>query len=221
MKKLLLAILCLCCFVPTQAEAFENFGIYITPKFIYNYATTDFEVVEGTNLPKEFDKHADSLYGGALAVGYNFQNLLGFPVRAELEYAIFSQFEDKKMLGSEYLTGKLDFQTFFVNVYFDFRNSSRFTPYIGGGLGMALVGSEVNTNATGVELALGKLTETNFAWNVGLGVSYTFTGLISLDLGYRYSQFGEGKTATNSTNIFSDTDDVDSHQAVVGLRFTF
>lgn len=102
-----------------------------TPKTIY---TADFEPGIG--------------FAGALSAGYTLDNL-----RFEVEYLHRRQGDDSSLLpgttdvtrgkGREWLeppsAGISDFQAnqLFVNVYYDFRNDSPWTPYLGAGLGWA------------------------------------------------------------------------------------
>lgn len=102
-----------------------------TPKTIY---TADFDPGIG--------------FAGALSAGYTLDNL-----RFEVEYLHRRQGDDSSLLpgttdvtrgkGREWLeppsASISDFQAnqFFVNVYYDFRNDSPWTPYLGAGLGWA------------------------------------------------------------------------------------
>ena len=67
-------------------------------------------------------------------------------------------------------------------------------------------------------------TKTNFAWNIGAGAAWKITDLISLDLGYRYADFGK-VSVTNYVDANNDLYNLDvkvkSHDVMLGLRFTF
>ena len=87
-------------------------------------------------------------FAGALSAGYTLDNL-----RFEVEYLHRRQGDDSSLLpgttdvtrgkGREWLqppsAGISDFQAnqFFMNAYYDFRNDSPWTPYLGAGLGWA------------------------------------------------------------------------------------
>ena len=102
-----------------------------TPKTIY---TADFDLNTG--------------FAGALSAGYTLDNL-----RFEVEYLHRRQGGDSSLLpgttdvtrgkGREWLqppsAGISDFQAnqLFLNAYYDFRNDSPWTPYLGAGLGWA------------------------------------------------------------------------------------
>ena len=111
---------------PTDAQCTST-----TPKTIY---TADFDPGIG--------------FAGALSAGYTLDNL-----RFEFEYLHRRQGDDSSLLpgttdvtrgkGREWLhppsAGISDFQAnqLFLNVYYDFRNDSPWTPYLGAGLGWA------------------------------------------------------------------------------------
>jgi opacity protein-like surface antigen len=98
------------------------------------------------------------------------------------------------------LAGTTDYSTatttVMANVYYDFHNESKFTPYIAAGFGLAntKLETEFSFGTSGME-AFAKQDKTvqNFAWQAGVGVSYAINDKVSLDLGYSYSDFGKVK----------------------------
>ncbi|MBN9363410.1 MULTISPECIES: outer membrane protein [unclassified Devosia] len=76
-----------------------------------------------------------------------------------------------------------------------------FLPYLTAGL--AVAGGEIEG-----------INETHFGWTVGAGVEFAVADNISVDLLYRYSDYG---TATYSNEDFGLT----SHAVTVGLNFKF
>ena len=251
---LALAILLL---TPGLAAAAGQLGVYVAPKFVYgslkghdmknNYWDYDSGSLASHSV-SNYAMKGDDIYGGALAVGYDFQKRLGVPVRLELEYALFSDAKTKRGNAWHDLTGSgessetkyeltLGIQSLFANVYYDFRNSSAFTPYLGFGLGLAFVSAKGKyTDEMGgyyyYSEHLKKDTSTNFAWNVGAGLAYAFTDYISLDLAYRFLSLGKGETKRNIVRDWRPiddeyevrkykTDDLYIHQLALGLRVTF
>lgn len=221
MKKILTIAFCLWSFIPTHAEAVSKTGVYIAPKFVYSFVSTSISEL-GTNV---VDTN-DSVFGVALAFGYDFNATFDMPIRTEFEWNMHSQSEKEETyaitgIGNTKVTNNIGIQTLFINAYFDFHNASQFTPYFGAGIGVAFVDVEATLNENHT---IEEKTTTNVAWNVGLGVAYAFTSSLSLDLNYRYAQFGKGKT-TNSTystiNVHAKTDTIDAHQAMLALRYTF
>lgn len=223
MKKLFMIALCLCCIVPAQANAANFSGIYIAPKFVHSFVGTE---VSSINTNKVDSK--DSAFGVALAGGYNFEMVFGIPIRTELEWNMHSQTEDSGRItvagiGNPNFTTNIGIQTLFLNVYYDFHNVSRFTPYIGAGLGATFVDVESSLSDQGNH-TLSEESTTNFAWNVNLGVSYDFTTNLALDISYRYAQFGKGETTRSTftgTDLLIKTDTISAHQGILALRYTF
>jgi outer membrane receptor protein involved in Fe transport len=91
----------------------------------------------------------------------------------------------------------------FFNLFFDFHNKSRFTPYIGVGVGLSFTKTRMLTaqqvdilTNNGGDMLLLQTAETeendyvNFSWNASVGVSYQVTDNMALDLSYRYVETG-------------------------------
>lgn len=168
----------------------------------------------------------DGLVGVAgVAAGLNFKGL-GLPVRAEVEYSYHSQLSynpNPTFVGAiipTSLKSDVDSQTVFANVYYDFETGTAFTPYVGGGLGMAWN----HTKATGTVIATGvtqdyKNTKDSFAWNVGAGCSYDLSANWKLNAGYRFVDLGKVTWGDSATSLAST--DITSHEVLLGLRYQF
>lgn len=71
-------------------------------------------------------------------------------------------------------------------------------------------------------------TETNFAFNLAAGVGYDVSDKFTIDLGYRYADFGEGKTGKVPVNTFLSNNvnltgkaRIVAHEALFGIRYKF
>ena len=105
---------------PSLVFASGQTGIYVAPKFVYGYTQLQGmkSYYDGDLIAK--GNKSDSAFGGALAIGYDFQQKISVPVRAELEYAAFSQVTGKTVkwyssTAYDRVTQKLRIQTLFVN----------------------------------------------------------------------------------------------------------
>lgn len=215
MKKFLFIAACLCCILPTRAEADLSSGIYIAPKLVYSFVNTDISGVGGSSVEAE-----DSSVSVGLALGYDFNVAFNLPMRIELDWNMHSQIEDTGRttgIGSADLTTNIGIQALFLNAYYDLHNASKFTPYIGAGIGIAAVDVESFPRGS---FTLHDKSTGNFAWNMSLGVSYAFTPSLGLDFSYRYAHFGKGETE-NINNITAKTDTIDAHQGILAVRYTF
>ena len=225
---------------PCLAQA-EGMGLYVAPKL-------GFGSLKGHDMKniyldgdesKKYSMGNGSPFGLAIAAGYDFKRL-GVPVRAELEYTFLNDVKNTReeryegVWGTENVKVRsiVGIQTLFVNGYYDFHNSSVFTPYIGLGLGMSSVDMEIKRKtyrsfgsvvSDRERHSYGKKTTTNFAWNLGAGFSYALTNRTALDLGYRFAWIGDGKIKANS---FDEDDhfkakDMYMHQVMLGVRYAF
>ncbi len=234
MKKLwtLLTVSCVLLGTPWAANA-EQIGVYAAPKFIWSFATTKVKIKTkdqvdhfASNLKHNF---TEGTPGGALAVGYDFSILNPeASIRAEAELSFFKKIsKDKDWEG---VKGKhhLELGALFFNLFYDIKNDTGFIPYVGAGIGAsaAKFKTELTDKSAGqqVKLFLGNKTKKNFAWNVGAGISYAFSEIFALDLGYRFASFGKAESKDKNvmtTTVESKTKTIYMHQIILGARITF
>lgn len=102
--------------------------------------------------------------------------------------------------------------SYMANAYYDFRNSSRWTPYVGVGGGGAQVFLSKSSGLGNTEDK-----DTSFAYQLMAGVSYAPTSipLTEWSIGYRYF----GVDGADFGNI--QLDDLNSHNVEVGAKFRF
>ena len=111
-------------------------------------------------------------------------------------------------------TAELESQSLFLNAYYDIDTRTKFTPYVGGGIGYAKI--EGSMSMPGMNISE---DDTNFAWQLGAGVAYAVNKNISVDFGYRYTGMGDLTANVYPTETFKI--DVDSHKLLLGVRYTF
>lgn len=227
--------------MPTVASAGDQIGVYVAPKFVYGLTQMDSvkqkwsDSASGESGSERVGSKTDDTFGGSIAIGYDFDKKFGVPIRAELEYAAFSEAEAKRSFTDEYdhitMKQKFNIQTLFLNAYWDINTGTQFTPYIGGGLGMGFIntkgkesGYDVDDPSDSWDFGTGSKTVTNFAWNVGAGLGYDITENWTLDAGYRFVGLGSVKTKTYSDDevaVKGKTSNLYQHQFAVGVRYTF
>ena len=107
------------------------------------------------------------------------------------------------------------------NVWVDMKSNSAFTPYAGGGVGLAFV------NTTGVRWGNSSTwgyvdaSQTRLAWQLGAGVKYDISEQLTLDVGYRFKNV-DGLQFVNGNgrgNFVSGR--LSSHNIEVGLTYNF
>jgi opacity protein-like surface antigen len=178
----------------------------------------------GPSLTKT-DSH-DTVVPVGVAIGYNWRKH-GVSLRAEFEYLNRGNFgytstplftSPGNQIG---LTSKIGSQTLFANVFYDFHNTTRFTPFVGGGIGAAINKSTMTLSAIGLPVSTFETTDTKFAWNIGAGVAVPITEILLLELSYRYTDLGGAVWSTN-TGIFElTTNSLRANEFLFAARLQF
>jgi opacity protein-like surface antigen len=138
----------------------------------------------------EFNQPPHSGFATGLAMGWRFP--VGLRPELELSYRrnTLDQFNNRVYEGGSSIEGKGEEQasSLMANLWYDIPNLpaplSRFTPYIGGGLGYAVLTIK-GLEAGGVEFG-GTHRDTVSAWQLGTGVGYELNEHWSMSLDYRY-----------------------------------
>lgn len=156
----------------------------------------------GINLPTGDDGVLDNAAAFAGAAGYRFNP--NVRIEGELSYRKNDASED--VLGVP-VTGNTKITTAMVNGWYDFANDSAFTPYIGGGLGVAH--GSAKATALGVTV---KESDSALVWQAGAGVGYALNDQVALTADYRYLD----------TSTFDDIGaDYRAHEVRAGVRYSF
>lgn len=139
-----------------------------------------------------------------------------FRVEAELGYHYNSI--DTVQLGATTGTsrGNVQMYSYMANLYYDFRGSTRWAPYVGAGAG----GASVNIDRSS-SLALTGDSDHVLAYQLMAGVSYRPATLPNTEwyAGYRYFTAQDPEFTNASGRL--ELDDLISHNAEVGARFRF
>lgn len=156
-------------------------------------------------------------FSAAAALGFNYTQ----GIRTELEYRYATTPidgvtpDDRIVLGAP---SNDDLNAHFVlsNFYFDLNNSSRFTPFIGGGVGGAFVENENGDR------------DAALAYQGRAGVAYDFGGGLSFDVEYIYLRtndlsFGpnDDEFTADGPSVRIDGDHYQSSSAMVSIRKQF
>ncbi|MEX7536675.1 OmpW family outer membrane protein [Providencia rettgeri] len=232
-----------CVTLPTFANTDDSkTGLYVTGKmgasivqmsgqqFVYSgFAEA------GDNGTKNGDSHRTGVFGGGLALGYDFANQFDIPVRAELEFIARDKANATYNIRNRVRNGvtqtrdiknQVKLNTLMVNGYYDIKNNSDFTPFVSVGLGYAAVDfktTRADVNNPGIsENDTNTHTANNFAWSVGAGVNYAINHDFDLGLSYRYLDAGKADITTvagdgkHTSKIKVKTNDI-----LLGLTYRF
>ncbi len=136
--------------------------------------------VPGTSTPLKI--HPGEGYAAGGNAGYEFRS--GLRLEGELVY----RRQDEKSTSAAGVTlpthGSIDNLAIMGNAYYDFYNTTKFTPYVGAGVGAARLPSR--RFQYGWLARTGERLDWQFAYQGIAGVRYTFTPNWSASLDYRY-----------------------------------
>jgi opacity protein-like surface antigen len=207
-KNLLITFACVLVFF-FSAPVYSAEGLYVSGNIGFAVASdsdlTD-STVPGITVNTEFD--TGLAFGAAL--GYDFNR---FRVEGEISY----QKNDIDKMSAQGVildaTGDAVALSFLINGYYDFINSSAFTPYISAGLGFAQVEfNDLDINSLGFSGSNDE--DTVFAYQIGIGVGYAVTEKVTIDIKYRY--FGAENSEYNTTEA-----EFASNNFLFGVRINF
>ena len=113
------------------------------------------------------------------------------------------------------------FATMF-NVFFDLHNSTRVTPYLGGGIGFAVLSLSNDYWGGGSYYYSSDdySDDTVLAYQFGGGVDIALNRNMSLDVGYRYFKTDDAEIDSDYLPITSNFE-YESHNVMVGFKYKF
>ncbi len=159
----------------------------------------DMEMTEnlyfGSNNPQDVELECNSGIALGAAAGYDFGSAR---IEGELAYQQNDIDKIKAVNQEDEVSGDVSSFALFINGYYDFHNSSKFTPFITAGLGFAKVEIEDTSDND---------NDTLFAYHIGAGIGYALTEKVTIESKYRYfatSNFefeNEGEFENNRHNL--------------------
>ncbi len=189
--------------------------------------------VAGVPLDVALDYSSSYTFGGAVGYQLPFTYLGYFQPRLELEVSYLENDINAGSFngGAQTFSGDQDALFFYLNNYSDIRFSAdqRFVPYIGGGLGIAVVNSNVGYfPASATAPTFGVFGEdTAFAGHFAVGASYELNDNIELYSEGRYFRIQNVKLDRRfiggGADLFNATleEDIDGFTVTGGLRYRF
>lgn len=122
--------------------------------------------------------------------------------RWELEYTYRNN--DAETAG----VGDFEMHTIMANMLVDFENETRWTPYVGGGLGMG-------------RLDIGGENDSNFAWQLMAGLDYAPEAMPMTVWGLRYRYLGSSDYDIETAPATTTEVEYDAHSLEATARFRF
>lgn len=114
------------------------------------------------------------------------------------------------------LDGDVRTFSYMVNAYYDFKNKTNFTPFIGFGVGGATIYYD-DIESSGVLLV--DDNDTVFAYKVGAGLAYKISESLNLTGDYHYLATTDPEFKDAAGAKFDS--EYESHNFNLGMRFTF
>ena len=205
MKKLVQLLLIVTMLFSVSTVAYSAPGLYIGANL--GLAFLDDSDVSSSFIPNDVDVNIKADNGLSIGgvMGYSFEN--NYRIEGELVYQRNNFDEIKASYLNNSTTASMDNDissaAVLANGYYDFKNKSRVTPFIGVGLGFA-----------SVDISDADDDDIVFVYQFSAGVGFEITEKITLDLKYRY-------VMTEDLDIDDMTVGYSSDILYTGLRFSF
>lgn len=166
---------------------------------------------------------SDEVAGIAGVFGYRWDT---FPLRTEIEAG--HRFRFDLDVRDEAPGGDIDYESnvattsVVLNAVVEWRNSSAFTPFIGGTVGWARNAADTTRTdlSSGAEASRDQ-HEDNLAWGGMVGVDWAFAKNWSTELAYRYINLGEVDSGAFAGGDSISTGDYTSHDILLSIFYRF
>ena len=201
MKKSVQFLLVVAMLFSVSTVAYSASGLYVGADLGLAFLD-DSDVVDHGPPVDDMTVTADNGFSIGGFMGYAFEN--GYRIEGELVYQRNSFDEQKgSSAGDSSLSNNISSAAVLANGYYDFKNDSRVTPFLGGGFGFSFVDI---SNADDDDIV--------FVYHFTAGVGFEITEKITLDLKYRY-------VVTEDLDIDNTSVGYSSDILYTGIRFSF
>ena len=120
------------------------------------------------------------------------------------------------------VTAKVASWTVLANGYFDLGTWYRVTPYVGAGVGGAMVRTSNYTSTVSPPFTTTGATNSqwNLAWAAMAGIAVAISPNMMIDAGYRYLSLGDAKSVSDPNGAMT-LKNITAHEVRVGVRWNF
>ena len=237
MKKILYAALIAVSF-PGLANASDTIYVSLKSGISDTKISNNIESQTGINTTSIFYQanQTESITPSlSAAIGYDFSKISNYNLRTELEYTYKKGTTfDAKTTQLDFLSGspiqvdapmftnKVYSQSLMFNGYYDFKNTSKFTPYLNIGIGVTHIKNQSDAPYTTSKHGTDYTDSDNhFTWSAGAGVAYNVSNNVALDLSYKYVDAGKFKFSNNEILDVKQSYKVQSNEYSLGIRYNF
>lgn len=204
-----LALVALALIVPFSAQAAVEKGWYVGSQLDWSFQDESDSTV--SSVTNEIDYNTG--WGLSGEVGYGWGN--GLRVAGELVYRN-ATVDGVSGTNSGAAGGGIHNKAIMANVYYDIETGTRFTPYVGAGVGGSYVDADNLRTINGTTL-----DDSSFelAYQGIVGTAVDLDGPWDFTLDYRYFATPDVKFKTSAATTAETTNS--SHNLMVGLRYVF
>lgn len=173
---------------------------------------------------------AKTTYVGTVEVGRKFYDR----VSLSLEYKYFSKTNfniSDVSSGSNKDTSSWSVRSdlFMANIAFDLIEGEKITPYLKTGVGFSknkandFITDSVSTssNGAGTHNVWGNKTKNNFTWQVGAGLDFKTSDIITTNIAYNFVDRGKFDTSYNTAQKSTKYSNLQDHIFTFGVKFKF
>ena len=200
------------------ASAKEN-SKYIRADAVYGgFSKFEVENQKTTNTKTKNGKG----FAGSLGFGGNVANKMRAEAQLYLDSGQGINGKLKDGYNTDYSVRSVGLM---ANAYYDFKNSTAFTPYVMGGLGFMNNEHDINSTVrkgNTTNILISRVSKTSLAGQLGLGAEYKINNSFALDAGYRFMQ----KSFDKSSIAYTDGQKITfktkpQHQMLLGVKYSF
>lgn len=219
----------------TAADYYIPGAIYITGGGgVAGLFNSDWKLSDDVTAPGELEQPQSEENGVATvlgAMGYRFDKV---PLRAEVTYRWYDTAEytwNHLFNGRELETGhgRIDSQAVLFSLYLEWRNSTGFVPFIGGGVGGYFNNTHFERRdiTTPVNSTIGGTSHDNFgfAWSASAGLMYIINEHWFIDVRADYVGLGKADfyedTLTAGTHELMHTEDLYAISGLINLTVAY
>jgi opacity protein-like surface antigen len=204
---------------PPERPALRSFdlnsGWYVRGDLGYGWGRSS-----GTQAATGFPTPSSNSLGNAPTGGVGFGIKRGW-IRTDVTADYLSDMKYRGTVATpDDVTAKMSAWSVLLNGYLDLGSWYRVSPYIGGGVGTARVKVSDYQSTVTPPFAGGSNSQWNFAWAAMAGVGFAMSSNLMADVGYRYLNLGDAKTAADAAGAMTFKNIV-AHEVRVGLRWSF
>lgn len=200
---------------PLQRSFDINSGWYLRGDLGYGWGK-----INGTQSAAGFPSTTSNSLGSAPTGGIGFGIKRGW-IRTDVTADYLSDMKYRGTVATpDDVTAKMSAWSMLLNGYLDLGSWYRVSPYLGAGVGAARVKASDYQSTVAPPFTGGSNSQWNFAWAAMAGVGFAVSPNLIADVGYRYLNLGDTKSATDATGAMTFKN-IAAHEVRVGLRWSF